>query len=159
MVDPITAKYYKDVHILSRLKDINLATAVSQGVDPTTYLNLNVKNYLTLVFEATLLRMRLSEVLGILDKVIVKLSEEVYQPNPSSEAGKLTLTLRKAVNIKELARKYGLEIKNNKCVCPFHEDKDPSLVFYPKTNSFFCFGCRVGGDVVEFYRRMEELNG
>ncbi len=26
--------------------------------------------------------------------------------------------------------------------CPFHRDTRPSLVVYPDTRSFFCFGCR-----------------
>lgn len=30
--------------------------------------------------------------------------------------------------------------------CPFHQDDTPSLVLYPRTSSFFCFGCRAWGD-------------
>lgn len=41
--------------------------------------------------------------------------------------------------------------------CPFHEETRPSLVVYPNTKSFFCFGCRVGGDVVDFVRRKEQV--
>ena len=37
--------------------------------------------------------------------------------------------------------------------CPFHRDTRPSLVVYPDTRSFFCFGCRAGGDVIDFVRR------
>lgn len=37
--------------------------------------------------------------------------------------------------------------------CPFHEDRHPSLVVYPATDSFYCFGCRAGGDVITFLRR------
>ncbi len=59
--------------------------------------------------------------------------------------------------ILEVAEKYGLKIKKNKSVCPFHGDSNPSLVFYIETNSFFCFGCRVGGDVLTFVQRMEEI--
>jgi DNA primase len=38
--------------------------------------------------------------------------------------------------------------------CPFHEDRDPSLVIYPQTASYFCFGCDSGGDVIDFVGRM-----
>ncbi len=36
--------------------------------------------------------------------------------------------------------------------CPFHEDREPSLVAFPETRTFHCFGCRAGGDVISFLR-------
>src|SRR5215211_4689637 len=39
-----------------------------------------------------------------------------------------------------------------RCVLPDHEDRVPSFVVYPETNSFYCFGCLRGGDVVELAR-------
>jgi DNA primase len=41
--------------------------------------------------------------------------------------------------------------------CPFHEDRNPSFVVYPQTQSFYCFGCREHGDVLSFLMRMEHL--
>ncbi len=41
--------------------------------------------------------------------------------------------------------------------CPFHEEHHPSLVVYPSTRSFFCFGCKASGDVVDFLRRKEGI--
>ncbi|MCC6387461.1 MAG: toprim domain-containing protein [Dehalococcoidia bacterium] len=41
--------------------------------------------------------------------------------------------------------------------CPFHEEEHPSLVVYPATKSFFCFGCRAAGDVIDFLRRKEGI--
>ncbi len=38
--------------------------------------------------------------------------------------------------------------------CPFHEDRDPSLVVYVQTQSYFCFGCNAGGDVIDFVGRL-----
>lgn len=62
------------------------------------------------------------------------------------------------IDIVSLAEKMGLKVRANKCICPFHEDTDASLVFYPQTNSFYCFGkCRTGGDVLTFYRKMKEV--
>jgi len=34
--------------------------------------------------------------------------------------------------------------------CPFHSDRSPSFVVFQETRSFHCFGCRAGGDVVNF---------
>jgi len=42
--------------------------------------------------------------------------------------------------------------------CPFHQDEHPSLVVYPETASFFCFGCQAGGDVIDFVRRADGLS-
>src|SRR3990167_10811293 len=38
-------------------------------------------------------------------------------------------------------------------ICPFHEDKKPSFAIYPNTNSWYCFACGDGGDVIDFYMR------
>ncbi|MCX7661473.1 MAG: CHC2 zinc finger domain-containing protein [Candidatus Omnitrophica bacterium] len=35
-------------------------------------------------------------------------------------------------------------------LCPFHTEKHPSFYIYPETNSFYCFGCKKGGDVIRF---------
>ena len=42
--------------------------------------------------------------------------------------------------------------------CPFHEEQHPSLVVYPDTQSFYCFGCRASGDVIDFVRRIEKVD-
>ena len=42
--------------------------------------------------------------------------------------------------------------------CPFHDDHDPSLVVYPRTNSFHCFGCGANGDVISFVRKIENVD-
>ncbi len=47
---------------------------------------------------------------------------------------------------------------NLKGLCPFHNEKTPSFVVYPASNSFYCFGCGVGGDPVTFVRQMERLD-
>ncbi len=39
-------------------------------------------------------------------------------------------------------------------LCPFHEDRRPSLLVYPGTQSWFCFACDTGGDVIDFVGRM-----
>ena len=45
-----------------------------------------------------------------------------------------------------------------KCLCPFHSEKTPSCVVYPHNNSFYCFGCHAGGDVITFIMQAEGLD-
>src|SRR5690606_28166892 len=42
--------------------------------------------------------------------------------------------------------------------CPFHEDRDPSFLLYPRTASWFCYGCHAGGDVIDFVGRLRGLD-
>lgn len=41
--------------------------------------------------------------------------------------------------------------------CPFHDDRQPSLVVYPEKQRFHCYGCGVQGDVLDFLMRVESL--
>lgn len=43
-------------------------------------------------------------------------------------------------------------------LCPFHGEKTASFNLYPETNSFYCFGCGAGGDVITFVKRIENLD-
>ena len=48
--------------------------------------------------------------------------------------------------------------KNMVGLCPFHNEKSPSFNVYPENNSFYCFGCGAGGDVITFIRKIENLD-
>lgn len=47
---------------------------------------------------------------------------------------------------------------NYKCLCPFHSEKTPSCTVYTGTQSFYCFGCGAGGDVITFTKQIENLD-
>ncbi len=44
------------------------------------------------------------------------------------------------------------------CRCPFHSERTPSFHVYPNTQSYYCFGCGAGGDVITFIRTIENLD-
>lgn len=43
-------------------------------------------------------------------------------------------------------------------LCPFHNEKSPSFSISKENGYFYCFGCGVGGDVITFIRRIENLD-
>lgn len=48
--------------------------------------------------------------------------------------------------------------KNLIGLCPFHNEKTPSFTVYPDTQSFYCFGCGAGGEMISFVRRIENID-
>ena len=48
--------------------------------------------------------------------------------------------------------------KTYKGLCPFHNEKTPSFTVYPQSDSFYCFGCKLGGDVLTFTGLIEHLD-
>lgn len=43
-------------------------------------------------------------------------------------------------------------------LCPFHGEKTPSFNIYTENGSFYCFGCGVGGDIITFVMKIENLD-
>lgn len=43
-------------------------------------------------------------------------------------------------------------------ICPFHNEKTPSFTVYADTQSYYCFGCGAGGDVITFIKQRENLD-
>lgn len=48
--------------------------------------------------------------------------------------------------------------RNYVCNCPFHSEKTPSCTIFMETQSFYCFGCGAGGDVITFIMKIENLS-
>lgn len=61
----------------------------------------------------------------------------------------------------ELAARYMTLKRSGRMLqglCPFHSEKTPSFYIYTDSNSFYCFGCQKGGDVITFIEEIENLD-
>jgi DNA primase len=47
---------------------------------------------------------------------------------------------------------------NFKALCPFHQEKTPSLIVSPSRQTFHCFGCGAGGSVFRFVMDYEHID-
>ena len=56
----------------------------------------------------------------------------------------------RAMPIEEVAMKMGIEVgRHHKALCPFHQDRHPSLHFDIKRNRYKCFSCGASGNVID----------
>lgn len=59
-------------------------------------------------------------------------------------------------NCREAAERYGVSInRQGKALCPFHNDRHPSL--YVADDHFYCFACGAHGDVIDFAANFFDL--
>lgn len=71
--------------------------------------------------------------------------------------------LKKDIPILKLVEAQGIKLqphgKNLIGLCPFHDDKEPSLVITPEKNLFNCLGaCGTGGSVIDWVMKAEKLS-
>ena len=53
------------------------------------------------------------------------------------------------VNCRETAERYGVFVnRQGKALCPFHNDRHPSLLV--ADDHYYCFACGAHGDVIDF---------
>jgi DNA primase len=69
------------------------------------------------------------------------------------------------VSFPDLLRYYGINIdeNNRKIICPFPSHKGgreatPSFYYYPQTNTFWCFGCKIGVGCCDFVAAKERIS-
>jgi DNA primase catalytic core len=45
-----------------------------------------------------------------------------------------------------------------RCMLPGHSDRTASFKFHPENNSFFCWGCKKGGSVIDFWMALQGMD-
>ena len=62
-------------------------------------------------------------------------------------------TVKYGVSCREAAERYGVEVNHyGMALCPFHNDRHPSL--YVVDDHYHCFGCGEHGDVIDFAAKL-----
>ena len=59
----------------------------------------------------------------------------------------------RAMPIEEVAAKLCIEVGRHKALCPFQQDRHPSLHFDIKRNRYKCFSCGASGNVIDLVMR------
>jgi DNA primase len=72
----------------------------------------------------------------------------------------LDVEAARAVPILDVARRLGWEVNPRRpyVLCPFHEDRAPSLHLNPKKNRAFCNPCCRSWDSIALYRDVRGLS-
>ena len=66
-------------------------------------------------------------------------------------------TVKDNVSLREVAQRYGIDVNRySKALCPFHNDRHPSL--YVADDHYYCFACGAHGDVIDFAGRLFQLS-
>ena len=61
------------------------------------------------------------------------------------------------VSCREAAERYGVEVNHyGMALCPFHNDRHPSL--YVADDHYYCFACGEHGDVIDFVGKLFQLS-
>lgn len=55
----------------------------------------------------------------------------------------------RSLSIERVAERLGLTVDRHRCLCPFHDDHQPSLSFHVRRNSYHCFVCDAHGGVID----------
>ena len=61
--------------------------------------------------------------------------------------------VKEAIDMRTVAEGYGLQVSRaGMCLCPFHNERNPSAKIYPQ--NLYCFGCGTSVDVISFTQKM-----
>ena len=62
-------------------------------------------------------------------------------------------TVKTSINTREAAERHGVEVnRHGKALCPFHNDRNPSL--FVDDDHYYCFACGEHGDVIDFTAKL-----
>ncbi len=81
-------------------------------------------------------------------------------PHPRTRIYTEAARAKEAVRLEDLVAGF-VELHRSGTIwrarCPFHDEREPSFVVYPETQTYHCFGCQAHGDAISFLRQHDHL--
>lgn len=64
--------------------------------------------------------------------------------------------IKRTITMNDVLKRYGIRVRNKNCICPFHDDTNPSMQIFP--DGYKCHSCGEYGDIFTFVMRMENCS-
>jgi len=69
--------------------------------------------------------------------------------------------IKDRVSLRDAFESFGVRVKGRTAICPFHEDRRPSITFKEHgkdTGLWYCFVCGLGGDLITFTMKLKGMS-
>lgn len=105
-----------------------------------------------------------SDNVKLLEKEIKKFTnQQVSKAAGYSVTEELIEEVKDLISIPMMCKQQDIRMRRSgsdklSIVCPFHDEDTPSCMIYVEQDSWWCFGCNQGGDVLKFYMLLTEMD-
>lgn len=70
----------------------------------------------------------------------------------------LSEQIRAAISVRQMVMRYVELSPQGRGHCPFHDDKNPSFSVNDEENYWYCFACKKGGGVIDFWMTLKNCD-
>lgn len=82
---------------------------------------------------------------------------KMFLPRKQTEKGKINDEMIQKAKDYPIDSMVDID-RMGKALCIFHSDTQPSMKYYEKTNTVYCFACNKGGDSISVYRELNNCD-
>lgn len=101
---------------------------------------------------------RRETLLDVYQRRVKRLEADLRFANSEDDRTEINLDELKQIPIESVLNRFGVTVKKNVCLCPFHKEDTPSCHVYKSSNSFYCFGCNKGGSVIDLVMGLQNVD-
>lgn len=115
-----------------------------------------------LVFKETVKieKLLLLDILENYENIILKLEKELcWRKRNKKERNAIDIKqIKENITIAQVLGVAEPQKERQMVRCPFHKDNTPSFCIYKSENTFYCFSCGKGGDVITLYMLLNDCD-